>query len=146
MEEAPSIPTLLSAAAVCGVFAHHAYFIRGEHMINIPPLLVTGCIVYISAIGFFTLVRGSSVFQAANAVTGVYTVFAAGCLVSTLVYRICFHRLHQFPGPFLAKTSKLYHVWCIRKLDQYRWLDELHQKYGPVVRTGEWPPPPASLR
>lgn len=55
-----------------------------------------------------------------------------------IIYRSFFHRLHHFPGPRLAKVSKLFHFLVNLKLDSYRRLERWHQQYGNVVRIGKW--------
>ena len=44
--------------------------------------------------------------------------------------------LQRLPGPFMGRRSKYYRVWllCGGKGPLRYW--RLHQKYGPVVRTG----------
>lgn len=55
-------------------------------------------------------------------------------LVSLAAYRVFFHPLSHIPGPLLQKLTSL---WLYR-VSYYgveaREIDELHQKYGPVVR------------
>ncbi|OJD34005.1 cytochrome p450 monooxygenase [Diplodia corticola] len=69
------------------------------------------------------------VAAAASAAFVVYLALLA-------VYRLTFHPLAGYPGPFLAKTTPwrdVYHAWRGDKhLDFY----ELHQRYGPFVRYG----------
>lgn len=51
---------------------------------------------------------------------------------STIVYRIFFHPLAKYPGPFLAKITdgyQLYHAW---KGDRHIDFWRMHQKYGTV--------------
>ncbi|RSM20901.1 hypothetical protein CDV31_000272 [Fusarium ambrosium] len=53
-----------------------------------------------------------------------------------VVYRVFFHPLAKYPGPFLAKITdayQLYHAW---KGDRHLEFWRMHQKYGPVVRFG----------
>ncbi|OJD35553.1 cytochrome p450 [Diplodia corticola] len=67
-------------------------------------------------------------------------IFATGFLsslaVSTIVYRLFFHRLRKFPGPLGAKISKFYSLYLSRNIQYHFELDKLHEKYGDVVRTG----------
>lgn len=56
--------------------------------------------------------------------------------VSTVVYRRLFHPLAQIPGPFLPAVTRLY-IWYWNVLQDghfYRKIEELHARYGPVVR------------
>ncbi|RKU43078.1 lantipeptide [Coniochaeta pulveracea] len=60
---------------------------------------------------------------------GIYTT----CLI---LYRLFFHPLSKYPGPFLANLTDaymLYHAW---KGDRHLEFWRLHQKYGPKVRFG----------
>lgn len=65
---------------------------------------------------------------------GIYFSFTFG---SMILYRIFFHPSKRFPGPFLTKTSKLWHTFEILRKNNFEWLDRLHKEYGDVVRTGE---------
>jgi hypothetical protein len=126
-------------AAGLGVVAHHAYFIHGDHLTNIPPLLLGAGTLYLSAIAFLLTLLSTSLLRAWLLVTTLYTAFGIGLFGSIFIYRVWFHRLNEFPGPWGAKVSKWYHIWCIRKLDQYKWYHQLFQQYGPVVRIGTSP-------
>ena len=67
------------------------------------------------------------------------TLFLFPILLVSLqvLYRISpFHPLSKIPGPYLARLSSLwltYHAWIG---DECTTVHHLHQKYGPVVRTG----------
>jgi len=64
--------------------------------------------------------------------------FNMGVLISMLVYRLFFHRLRKFPGPFWAKISRFYAVYISKKRMQYFLdLQQLHKTYGDIVRTGK---------
>jgi hypothetical protein len=130
---------LAGLSAGLGVLSHLTYFIHGEHhesaptlaliCIFVPVLLFTGQITYMNA----------DASQAALATTVLYMSYFSALWTSMIVYRVFFHKLNKFPGPFLAKVSKLYHTaLVIRSMDNYLLLDKWHQKYGPFVRTGEY--------
>ncbi|KAG5660139.1 hypothetical protein KAF25_003661 [Fusarium avenaceum] len=56
-------------------------------------------------------------------------------IISTVVYRLYFHPLAEFPGPRLAACSEF---WFIRTWTGGRYsfdMSKLHRKYGDVVRT-----------
>lgn len=47
-----------------------------------------------------------------------------------VVYRLCFHPLAKYPGPFLAKITdvhQLYHAW---KGDRHLEFWRMHERYG----------------
>ncbi|KAI1170588.1 isotrichodermin C-15 hydroxylase [Nemania sp. FL0916] len=59
-------------------------------------------------------------------------IYAAGLIV----YRVFFHPLAKYPGPFLAKITdayQLYHAW---KGDRHLEFWRTHERYGSVVRFG----------
>jgi tryprostatin B 6-hydroxylase len=53
-----------------------------------------------------------------------------------LTYRVLFHRLGNFPGPFGARLSKFWHIVQLGKYDNYKRLDKWHDQYGEYVRIG----------
>lgn len=55
---------------------------------------------------------------------------------SIIIYRVYFHRLHSFPGPFLARVLKLWHVYQARHSLNHQLILRLHKEYGPFVRIG----------
>ena len=73
--------------------------------------------------------------------------FSAGMLAVTsvfigaiLFYRLFMSPLAKFPGPRLAAATRLYETYFqIIKGGVFTWhIDELHEKYGPVVRITPW--------
>ncbi|GME33891.1 Cytochrome P450 [Neofusicoccum parvum] len=64
-------------------------------------------------------------------------IFALSLTTSIVVYRVFFHRLSRFPGPFAARVSRLHSVYkSIKHLQFHRELQQLHEKHGDVVRIG----------
>ena len=63
--------------------------------------------------------------------------YVTALFASVVIYRLSpFHPLAGYPGPPLAKVTKLWGVWNTWNGDQHHvWL-RLHRKYGPFVRTG----------
>ncbi|PKS08510.1 hypothetical protein jhhlp_004895 [Lomentospora prolificans] len=66
--------------------------------------------------------------------------YAASALVlwpvTVAVYRRYFHPLANVPGPFLPSVTRLY-LWyhnIIKDGTYYKRIEEMHQKYGPIVR------------
>lgn len=134
----------LPVSQICGIAAttaalsHWIYFIRGEHHLSAPRLFRLSLLLPILAV--FGLKKYAD-FETKDAIilsAEVTVSFFTGLWTSILVYRIFFHRLGNFPGPFGAKTSKLWHVWKLApRADNFRLLESLHQEYGDYVRTGE---------
>jgi len=63
--------------------------------------------------------------------------FVSGMTISILTYRAFFHRLNRFPGPFIARLTNVYATWlAIKEEHMYLEVQELHKKYGDIVRIG----------
>lgn len=133
-----TILQVASVGAVLGIISHLAYFIHGEHhrqafryfiaFLTFPVIATATQVIF--GLSVASAIRQTAVFYATY-LTGIYS--------SLFVYRAFFHRLHSFPGPFGAKTSKLWHVWKVApNIDNYKHLARMHAKYGTVVRTGTW--------
>ncbi|KAI0179615.1 cytochrome P450 [Hypoxylon sp. FL1284] len=77
------------------------------------------------------------------AISDNLALLASGVAVSVLiyaaalvVYRLFFHPLAKYPGPFIAKITdayQLYHAW---RGDRHLEFWRLHERYGKVVRFG----------
>lgn len=56
--------------------------------------------------------------------------------ISRVIYALCFHPLHRYPGPKVAAiTPLLYLFWEIRG-KSHTWVKGLHDQHGEVVRIG----------
>ncbi|KAK7427043.1 hypothetical protein QQZ08_006470 [Neonectria magnoliae] len=66
----------------------------------------------------------------------VSSAFNLGLISSILLYRAIFHRLHHFPGPFLAKLSRFYAMKNAINLKANEDIQRLHEQYGDFVRVG----------
>jgi hypothetical protein len=62
--------------------------------------------------------------------------FLGALTVSIALYRLFFHPLRKYPGPFLARLSKLWLASVCRDGETLRVVRELHKKYGDIVRIG----------
>lgn len=109
---------------VLGLGAHHLLFIHGEWHIQAPKIVLHH-LVYFAAL--------SVVISHAHLVIASYIL---ALFSSITIYRLFFHRLKHFPGPFLARITKLWHVWKARHRQNYLVLEALHHQYGDFVRTG----------
>ncbi|KAL3476861.1 cytochrome P450 [Aspergillus californicus] len=118
-----SIPPAFIGAAL-GLAAHHGLFIRGEWHIQAPSILVSHLAIFFY-LGL-TIASGSQIISA----------YLVALFSSILIYRIFFHRLRHFPGPFLASATKIWHVWKVRKSTNHFFLEQVYREYGDFVRTG----------
>jgi len=60
------------------------------------------------------------------------------CL-SVIAYRVSpLHPLAEYPGPLICKISKLWAAYITSTGKQHIYYKQLHDQYGPYVRTGKW--------
>lgn len=140
---ASSTKTMIRQAILpcsAGVLIHLGLFIRGEWHLKAPA------VVTLHAIGFCLVLAISHGLHQTSSVAlarslsdtaSVTTAYLMGLLGSMAVYRMLFHPLRSFPGPRLAALSKLWHVWKCRDSRGHHVLENWHQKYGAIVRTGK---------
>ncbi|UKZ81786.1 hypothetical protein TrVFT333_009559 [Trichoderma virens FT-333] len=57
-------------------------------------------------------------------------------VISIITYRILFHPLAKYPGPFLAKFTEWRDVYHAYREDKHLDLYDLHKRFGPIVRYG----------
>ncbi|KAL7269963.1 hypothetical protein RUND412_007341 [Rhizina undulata] len=55
-------------------------------------------------------------------------------LLGVIIYRLHFHPLSKYPGPFLAKITSLHAFYHAYHGDRHLVTYEAHRKYGPYVR------------
>ncbi|KAH9481467.1 Cytochrome P450 monooxygenase FCK2 [Psilocybe cubensis] len=99
------------------------------------PIVAFGLLVLVpSALSALYLPHAVSLAWAALT---VFPLFWTSLLTSILIYRLSpWHPLAQYPGPLLCKVSKFYLAFRSLNGKQYIYYDQLHEKYGNVVRIG----------
>lgn len=125
-----------SIAAALGIASHQLYFIRGEHHLQAPRLAFLGIVI---PIVIFVTEIGEGIRQALLNSLWIVSAYNLGLFGSMTIYRSFFHPLRSFPGPPLAKVSKLWHVFNILDAKNHLLLDDLRNRYGDIVRTGLQP-------
>lgn len=129
-------PRLILLGILLGAASHLGIFIRGEWHLRAP----TVALIHIAAIalGPALWVRKENLDFVFCYVVGaqLFASYVAGLFSSIIIYRLFFHRLRHFPGPFLAATTKLWHVYQNRASRNHLVLDKLYKQHGPFVRTG----------
>ena len=124
----------LWGAVAAGTASHSLVFIRGEYHSKAPALLLIYLASYVLVLfnesedGFPLAVRNATLIINAY----VFALFA-----SMVIYRTMFHPLRAFPGPTLARVSKLWHVYMVRGSQNHLALEGMREKYGNFVRTGK---------
>ncbi|KAJ5052122.1 uncharacterized protein L3040_001881 [Drepanopeziza brunnea f. sp. 'multigermtubi'] len=129
MEE-PTLQALLATASLLGIMSHQLLFKRFE--VDTQPLLlllaVPTCPIVLRYI--LTVPWTSSLLATASYMVSLFA--------SLTVHRLYLHPLHHFPGPPLAKLTKLYSLFTVARSGS-RWHHvnaALHAQYGDYVRTG----------
>jgi tryprostatin B 6-hydroxylase len=134
-------PVGLFIAATLGVLCHRLYFIHGEHHQNATIYVLLWPLL--SVFGFFFLhavhyldPANPSYAQPLSALISLSSLFFGSMFSSIVLYRLVEHPLRDFDGPRLAAVSKFWHLFRLFKKSNHLLLNELHHKYGAVVRTG----------
>lgn len=126
----------LLLAGAAGVLCHNFVFIHGEWHMHATSLLKLFAISFATIVVLEAAYRGLPPASALVASGAICSAYFSCLFASVIVYRTLFHRLRHFPGPALAKVSKLWHVMHCLDSKNYRLLDRLHREYGDFVRTG----------
>lgn len=130
------IPQIALFGILLGLVSHLGFFIRGEHHLRAFEYFIAA--LSFPFLGFLSLVYNQVPAAKALLITSIFcSAFLCGLFGSIFIYRVFFHQLRSFSGPFPAKVTKLWHVSkIIAKFDNYKHLDRLHRQYGEYVRTG----------
>ncbi|CAK1360646.1 Tryprostatin B 6-hydroxylase [Cercospora beticola] len=123
-------PWLVAISA--GAAVHVTVFIKGEWHMQAPWLATI-------LLGTFAAALTTDLYRPHFHPLSLFSIVATfyiGLLTSIVIYRLFFHKLHRFPGPFGAKISKLWHTLHCLDSRQHIYLHSLHKKYGSIVRTG----------
>lgn len=65
-------------------------------------------------------------------------IVSAGLIFCLAIFRLVFYpsALRKLPGPAVAQFSSLYRLYMVWSGNGPANIRKLHQKYGPIVRTG----------
>ncbi|PYH73327.1 cytochrome P450 [Aspergillus vadensis CBS 113365] len=123
-------------AALAGVFSHLTYFRRGEHQLHGTTYTQVFVVLYATAVAYLHVSWGTAWREALVTVSLHAASYLLGTFSSLLLYRLVFHPLGSFPGPWLARVSDLWLVSQMKNNNKHVKLVELHERYGPYVRIG----------
>lgn len=128
--------SLFVVSFITGITVHLCYFRRGEH--HLYPLrclqLHLGAVLLAGALLQYGTDRAA--FNAWITTTLLGIAYLVGLYSSLLVYRGFLHPLRGFPGPFGARFSAFWMSWQLVDKPAFQKLQELHERYGPIVRVG----------
>ncbi|PTB63052.1 cytochrome P450 [Trichoderma citrinoviride] len=120
------------ASASAGLLSHLLYFIHGHKATQAPQILVfyliAECFLYARSIHLLGALQG---YLTASVISLCYFL---ALFTSIVIYRVFFHRLRHFPGPFWAKVTKFYSPWIAWDGKLHEKHAEFFEKYGDVVR------------
>lgn len=134
---APDPAYVVATFAPLGV-AFHLSILRIEIDTRIGSVLIAFLFAWIGFVVTLSHVYGLGLISAVCKASLGGFWFCAGLGASMTVYRLFFHRLRPFPGPWGAKLSRFYTVGVVKNsgIRYHLKLEELHRKYGDFVRTG----------
>lgn len=126
------------AAVGLGVLLHLGIFRTSfpveNYLYTFLALYVT---VILATVSVSLIITDLSQGQVLMRVACMISAFNSGLLVSISVYRLFFHRLRHFPGPFWSRLSRFYDAFLAGRNVQYHVeIEKLHDQYGDFIRTG----------
>ncbi|RAH55977.1 L-ornithine-N5-monooxygenase [Aspergillus piperis CBS 112811] len=117
-----------------GAVSYHVYFRNRENHLRIVLYLQIFATTLIAEVLFFQHRYGLNVTAAFTQAARIQGSMLGGYYISILIYRVFFHPLNAFPGPFGCRITSLFLPVIFRHSDAFRQVQRLHQQYGPFVR------------
>jgi hypothetical protein len=124
-------------AAITGLLAHNLIFIRGEWHRQASELCALSFALPLVLWALESRHNNFLTLEALQHVFSVTSSFFAGLFISIVVYRLMFHPLRKYPGPFLARITKLWHFYHCRNTQNHLLMERLRKRYGNHVRVGK---------
>jgi len=130
-----SILPALSVAA--GIVSHKLYWSRHEFDDSVPYILLGAILGHLALTTTFA--RQVTVWTASRDAALLEGIYATSVFASIAIYRLFFHPLKHYRGPFWARLTIW---WKVKHIAQegphYALVNKLHQQYGDIVRTGNY--------
>jgi len=138
-------PLIQSIALGTGILLYTTIYRYGEWDMFVPKLVAIYGILGLGLVVWNQIsnVHRQSLFTLVvddiKTVMILETLHFLGIAVSMAVYRVFFHRLGKFPGPFWARVSNFYITGLSAKsLHLHLEVQALHNQYGDLIRVGKW--------
>lgn len=77
----------------------------------------------------------SHIDLAAADIFSLCLLFASVGVLAIVVYRLHFHPLSRYPGPFWARITSFPSYWHTLRQDRHIWLWRLQEEYGKWLST-----------
>lgn len=124
-------------AVLLGPISHLAYFIRSDLDSSSHKILALVNVVFIGG-PLLLWFRGFSGWDAFILSLIAKFGYLLSLYSSIAIYRLYFHPLKNYPGPFWARLSVF---WKVKKFlnsnyQAYEVVDQVHKQHGDVVRIG----------
>ncbi|EHA51871.1 cytochrome P450 3A24 [Pyricularia oryzae 70-15] len=125
--------TYCLAAAAFGLASHWTYWVHG-HRVRHATWTFLFHLAALFILGWkLTSVQGN-LLSGLGATAAIFLSYLGTLFTSIVVYRVFFHRLAHFPGPFFAKVTKLYGLYAARNSQVNDHHTSLMRQYGDFVR------------
>ncbi|EKG09048.1 hypothetical protein MPH_13968 [Macrophomina phaseolina MS6] len=124
----PDLVLLWVIPSVIAVACHQFIFRRVELDEKAAALVLIFLVACIAFLVLNIALHSASFLCSLYRLAVATTSFATTSTISILVYRASFHRLNRFPGPFLARLTKLYAFKQSQSLQYYKELEDMHRK------------------
>ncbi|KAF2721077.1 putative P450 monooxygenase [Polychaeton citri CBS 116435] len=122
--------------SLAGVATHRFYFKHGEHHMWGMTYILLFLLVFVLSIAGLVRLHHYPINSAIKSVSVLATTYFTGLYTSLAIYRLYFHPLCIFPGPWQARLSSLWLMSRMLNFDAYHKLEALHKQYGRYVVVG----------
>ncbi|KAI0965089.1 cytochrome P450 [Xylaria arbuscula] len=129
-------PTTTFIALTAGVTSHLAFFRIGEHHLHSIRYPLGAILAFSACTAIHYQFFDLSIHAAVVRTLAIATSYFGGLYSSLVIYRLFFHPLSGFSGPFGCKISSAWFATYLTRFDAFRQLEKLHQKHGNFLRIG----------
>lgn len=124
----PSLPLVLGTI-ISGILLHILVYRHNKWDSKAPYLVFS----------YLSTALAGSLFARISSIAVLGSCHLAGLFGSILAYRVFYHPLKAFPGPFMARISNLLVTYLSTKnLRLYEETQRLHEKYRDYVRLSKF--------